>query len=129
MPPKTSRLPRIGLALLAAIILVFTLPAYANPLSNPGLANLSGDPASLGSVAGAFLGRQLTLALIAVYGVVKGTREPMFIGAFAIAAFNLHDAVMIFGFGAGGAGAIAGLVIGAIGVAIMISVMRSPRAA
>jgi hypothetical protein len=129
MPSITNRLPRIGLALLAVIILAFTLPAYANPLSNPGLASLSGDPATLGSVAGAFLGRQLTLALIAVYGVIKGTKEPMLIGAFAIAAFNLHDAVMIFAFGAAGAGAIAGLVLGVIAIAIMAAVLRQDRAA
>jgi len=46
------------LALLALVMLAFTLPAYLDTSNNPGLANLTGEAASLGSVAGAFLAAQ-----------------------------------------------------------------------
>ena len=115
---------RILLGLLALLILFFTLPAYANPLSNPGLATLTGEAATLGSVAGLFLGRQLALALIALYGAVKGTTQPMLIGGFAMAFFNLHDGVFLLLFGEGGPGAIAGFVIGGLGLVVMVMTMR-----
>ncbi|SHH14487.1 hypothetical protein SAMN05444003_2170 [Cognatiyoonia sediminum] len=50
---------RALLGVLALILLVFTVPAYIDTANNPGLANLNGEVASLGSVAGAFLARQL----------------------------------------------------------------------
>ena len=115
---------RVVLGALAAILLLFTLPAYIDTANNPGLANLSGEAASLGSVAGAFLARQLGLALIAAYGAVNGTAQPMLIGAFGVAFFNLHDAVFLTLLGAGGAGAIAGLVIGGLALLVMIAVWR-----
>ena len=81
--------------------------------------------ASLGSVAGAFLGRQVGLALIALYGAIRGTAQPMLIGAFAIAFFNLHDAVLLSVFGSGGPGAIAGLVLGVLALVVMLGVYRN----
>ena len=119
---------RVLLGLLALVLLAFTLPAYANTANNPGLANLSGEVATLGSVAGAFLARQLGLTLIAVYGAIKGTTQPVLLGAFAVAFFNLHDAVFLTLFGAGGAGAIAGVILGALGILIMVVVSRGNRA-
>ena len=115
---------RALLALLAVVMLVFTLPAYMDPMSNPALANLSGAAASLGSVAGAFLARQLGLALIALYGAIHGATQPMLIGAFGIAFLNLHDAVFLSSFGNVGPGAIAGLVLGGLAVVVMVIVWR-----
>lgn len=125
---KHSLLSRILLGVLALIILLFTLPAYLNPASNPGLANLSGEVATLGSVAGAFLGRQLVIALIAAYGAINGTTQPMLIGAFGMAFFNLHDAVFLSTFGTFGPGAIAGIVIGGLALGIMLLVSRAKAA-
>ena len=118
---------RLLLGALALVIFFFTLPAYPNPTSNPGLASLTGEAATLGSLAGAFLGRQLTLALIAAYGAFKGTTQPMIIGAFGIGFFNIHDAFFLSVFGAGGAGAIAGVVLGVFGLGLMWMVMRSAK--
>lgn len=42
------------LGLLAVVMLLFTLPAYLNTSPIPGLANLTAETASSGSVAGAF---------------------------------------------------------------------------
>ena len=112
------------LGILAVVMLVFTLPAYMDTSTNPGLANLSGEVASLGSVAGAFLGRQLGLALIALYGAVHGATQPVLIGAFAIAFLNLHDAVFLSAFGNIGPGAIAGLVLGVLAVLVMLLARR-----
>lgn len=115
---------RIGLGVLAALILLTTLPAYMNPTSNPGLASLAGESATLGSVAGLFLGRQLTIALIAVYGAIKGTTQPLLIGAFGIAFFNFHDAIFVSAFAGVKPGAIIGLVIALLGFGIMWMVHR-----
>lgn len=115
---------RALLGLLALVMLLFTLPAYIDTANNPGLANLNGEVASLGSVAGAFLARQLGLALIAFYGAVKGTTQPVLIGAFAIAFLNLHDAVFLSAFGTFGPGAIAGVVLGLLAIVVMILTRR-----
>ena len=115
---------RILLALLALVIFAFSLPAYMDPSANPALARLSPENASLGSVAGAFLGRQVGLALIALYGAIRGTTQPMLIGAFAIGFFNLHDAFFLGTFGAGGPGAIAGIILGLLALAVMFGVFR-----
>lgn len=121
---KQGVLARGLLGLLAVVMLVFTLPAYGNTSNNPALANLSDDTASLGSVAGAFLARQFGLALIALYGAIRGTREPMLIGAFAIAFLNLHDALFLTSYGNIGPGAIAGAVLGAVACGVMLLVWR-----
>ena len=115
---------RALLGVLALILLVFTVPAYIDTANNPGLANLSGEVASLGSVAGAFLARQLALVLIAVYGALNGTKQPVMIGAFGIGFFNLHDAVFLSLLGEGGAGAITGLVIGGLAFAVVFMAAR-----
>ena len=115
------------LGLLAVVMLLFTLPAYLNTSANPGLANLTGDTASLGSVAGAFLARQLGLALIALYGAWNGTTQPVLIGAFAIAFLNLHDAVFLSAFGTFGPGAIAGLILGSLAVVVIVQTRRGVR--
>ena len=115
------------LGLLAVVMLLFTLPAYLNTSANPGLANLTGEAASLGSVAGAFLARQLGLALIALYGALNGTTQPVMIGAFAIAFLNLHDAVFLSAFGNVGPGAIAGLALGGLAVVVMVLTWRGAR--
>ncbi|MEO1638053.1 MAG: hypothetical protein AAFU41_02240 [Pseudomonadota bacterium] len=115
------------LGLLAVVMLLFTLPAYLNTSANPGLANLTGEAASLGSVAGAFLARQLGLALIALYGALNGTTQPVMIGAFAMAFLNLHDAVFLSAFGNVGPGAIAGLVLGGLAVVVMVLTWRGAR--
>lgn len=112
------------LGVLALVMLLFTLPAYMDTSSNPGLANLSGEAASLGSVAGAFLARQLALALIALYGAVNGTTQPVLMGAFGIAFLNLHDAVFLTAFGNIGAGAIAGFVLGILALVVMLLARR-----
>lgn len=125
---KQGLLTRGLLALLALIMLVFTLPAYGDTANNPALANLSGDTASLGSVAGAFLARQLALALVALFGAIKGTRESMLIGAFGIAFLNLHDAVFLTSFGNFGPGAIAGLVLGGLSLTVILLTWRKGAA-
>jgi len=127
-PSKSPLWARLALGVLALIIAAFTLPAYLDTSSNPALAMLSSETASLGSVAGAFLGRQLSLALIAAYGAIMGSKQPMLIGAFAIAFFNLHDAVLLSVFGAGGAGAIAGVVLGLAALAVFWQALRIPSA-
>lgn len=119
---------RIALGLLAAIIILFTLPAYMDPLKNPGLAALTGETATLGSVAGAFLGRQMAIALIALYGAVRGTTEPLLIGAFGIAFFNLHDAVFIAASRGILPGAIMGFVFFVLALVILWRVRRAASA-
>lgn len=116
------------LGLLAVVMLLFTLPAYLNTSANPGLGNLTGEAASLGSVAGAFLARQLGLALIAIYGALNGTTQPVLIGAFAMAFLNLHDAVFLSAFGNVGPGAIAGLILGGLAVFVLALAWRGARA-
>ena len=89
------KIARSLLALLGLVMLAFTLPAYGNPTSNPGLTALSGDALSLGMTAGAFLGRQLTLILIALIGAALGGRHLVAIGGFAMAFMNGHDAIFM----------------------------------
>ena len=115
------------LAFLALVMLVFTLPAYMDTSNNPALANLSGETASLGSVAGAFLARQLGLALVALYGAIKGPTQPLLIGAFGIAFLNLHDVVFLTSFGNFGAGAVAGFVLGILAVVVMFLTLRKSK--
>ena len=112
------------LGALALVMLFFTLPAYLNTANNPALAKLTGEVATLGSVAGSFLARQLALALIALYGAAKGTTPAIMIGAFGIAFLNLHDALFLSGSGNFGPGAFAGLVLGGLAVVVMILAQR-----
>ncbi len=65
---KNYLLPRILIGLMGLVMLAATIPAYGNPTSNPGLINLVDPALSLGETAGAFLGRQLTVILIALIG-------------------------------------------------------------
>lgn len=116
------------LGLLAVVMLLFTIPAYLNTSANPGLANLTGEAASLGSVAGAFLARQLGLTLIAMYGALNGTSQPVLIGAFAMAFLNLHDAIFLSAFGSGGPGAIAGVILGGLAVVVLVLTWREVKA-
>lgn len=110
--PKAFLVSRILLALLAIVMAAFTVPAYLDPTSNPGLSAVSGEALSLGSTAGAFLGRQLALIIIALVGAVSGHRLLVAVGGFGIAFMNGHDALLMGLFGgesmafAAGAGAV-----------------------
>ena len=115
------------LGLLAVVMLVFTVPAYLDTARNPALAVLSGEAASLGSVAGAFLARQLGLALIALYGALNGRPQAVLIGAFGIAFLNLHDAIFLTSFGNFGPGALAGLVLGVLAAVIIALTLRQSK--
>lgn len=125
---KDYLLPRILIGALAIVMAVFTLPAYSNPTSNPGLAELSGPALSLGSTAGAFLGRQLTLILIALTGAFAGQRHLVMIGGFAMAFMNGHDALFMGLMGGPADAAIAGLVFAIIAAIAVVLVWRKPAA-
>jgi hypothetical protein len=58
---------------------------------------------------------------------LKGTTQPVLIGAFAMAFLNLHDAVFLFAFGSGGPGAIAGLALGGLALIVMALAWREAR--
>ena len=124
MTTKHSLIVRGLLAILALVMLLFTLPAYFDVSNNPALANLTGEAASIGSGAGAFLARQLGLALIALYGAAHGGTQPVLIGAFAIAFLNLHDALFLTVFGTFGPGAIGGLILGVLAVTVFVLALR-----
>ena len=125
---KDYLIPRILIGLMALVMLAATIPAYGNPTSNPGLINLSGPALSLGETAGAFLGRQLTVILIALIGAVTGLRHLVMIGGFGMAFMNGHDAVLM-GL-VGGAdmqvAAIAGLVFAVLAALSVFLVWRAP---
>lgn len=120
--------PRILIGLLALVMAAFTLPAYGNPVSNPGLASLTGEAVSLGGTAGAFLGRQLTLITIALIGVIAGQRALVLIGGFAMLVMNGHDAFFMGLMGGASQAAIAGLVFAIIAAIAMVLVWRNPAA-
>lgn len=125
---KDYLLPRILIGLMALVMLAATIPAYGNPTSNPGLINLTGPALSLGETAGAFLGRQLTVILIALIGAVTGLRHLVMIGGFGMAFMNGHDAILM-GL-VGGAdmqvAAIAGLVFALLAAVSVGLVWRKP---
>lgn len=119
---------RILIGLMALVMLAATIPAYGNPTSNPGLINLSGQALGLGETAGAFLGRQLTVILIALIGAVTGLRHLVMIGGFGMAFMNVHDAVLMGLLGGPDfrVAAIAGLVFAIMGALAIILVWRKP---
>lgn len=121
-------IPRILIGLMALIMLAATLPAYGNPTSNPGLINLVAPALSLGETAGAFLGRQMTVILIALIGAASGLRHLVIIGGFGMAFMNGHDAVFMGLMGGPDfrVAAIAGLVFAILGVLAMLLVLRKP---
>ncbi len=125
---KQYLLPRILIGGLALVMLAFTLPAYPNPTSNPGLAELTGPALSLGGSAGAFLGRQLTLILIALIGAFVGQRHLVMIGGFAMMFMNGHDAIFMGLMGGPAEAAIAGLVFAIIAAVAIFLVWRKPDA-
>ena len=125
---KDYLVSRILIGLMALVMLAATIPAYGNPTSNPGLINLTGPALSLGETAGAFLGRQLTVILIALIGVVTGLRHLVMIGGFGMAFMNGHDAVLMWLLGGPDfrMAAIAGLVFAILGALAVILVWRNP---
>ena len=126
---KQYLLARILIGLLAVVMTAFTLPADSNPISNPGLAELTGPALSLGGTAGAFLGRQMTLILIALIGAVVGQRHLVMIGGFAMMFMNGHDAIFMGLMGGPAEAAIAGLVFAIIAAIAILLVWRKPAAA
>lgn len=121
---KQYLVPRILIALMAIAMAAATIPAYWNPTMNPGLANLTGPALSLGETAGAFLGRQLTLILIALIGAFSGNRYLVLIGAFGMFFMNAHDAVLMGLMGGPAAAAIGGLVFAIAAIVAIVLVLR-----
>jgi hypothetical protein len=123
---KTYLIPRILIGLMALAMAAATIPAYWAPNTNPGLVNLSGPALSLGETAGAFLGRQLTLIIIALVGAVSGQRQFVMIGAFGMMFMNGHDAIFM-GLGGGpSSAAIGGLVFAILAAVSIYLVWRAP---
>lgn len=125
---KSYLIPRILIGLMGLVMLGATIPAYGNPTSNPGLINLVDPALSLGETAGAFLGRQLTVILIALIGAVTGLRHLVMIGGFGMAFMNGHDALFMGLFGGSdfATAAIAGLVFAILGLLSVFLVWRAP---
>lgn len=125
---KDYLLPRILIGLMGLMMLVATIPAYGNPTSNPGLINLVDPALSLGETAGAFLGRQLTVILIALIGAITGLRHFVMIGGFGMAFMNGHDAIFMGLMGGPDfrVAGIAGLVFAILGVVSVVLVWRKP---
>jgi len=125
---KDYLVPRILIGLMALVMLAATLPAYGKPTTNPGLINLVDPALSLGETAGAFLGRQLTVILIAFIGAVTGLRHIVIMGGFGLAFMNGHDAVFMGLIGGVDfrSAAIAGLVFAILSVVAIVLVWRKP---
>ena len=123
---KPYLLPRILIGALALVMAAFTLPAYFNPTSNPGLSELAGPALSLGSTAGAFLGRQMTLIIISLIGAFVGQRHLVMIGGFSMMFMNGHDAIFMGLMGGPADAAIAGLVFAVIAAIAIFLVWRKP---
>lgn len=123
---KQYLIPRILIGLMGLVMLAATLPAYANPAMNPGLINLVDPALSLGETAGAFLGRQLTVILVALIGAVTGLRHMVIMGGFGMAFMNGHDAIFMGLLGGSDfrVAAIAGLVFAILGVVSIVLVLR-----
>ena len=125
---KNHMLPRVLIGLMGLVMLAATLPAYFNPTMNPGLINLVDPALSLGETAGAFLGRQLTVILIALVGAYTGLRHLVIIGGFGMAFMNGHDAIFM-GLAGGPdfqVAAIAGLAFAVLGAVSVYLVWRKP---
>ena len=123
---KQYLIPRVLIGLMGLVMAAATLPAYGNPTSNPGLINLVDPALSLGETAGAFLGRQMTVILIALIGAFTGVRQLVMIGAFGMMFMNGHDAVFMGLIGGPdfAVAAIAGLVFAALGALSIFLVWR-----
>lgn len=121
---KQYLVARILIGLMALVMLAATIPAYWNPTSNPGLTEITGPAASLGMTAGAFLGRQLTLIIIALIGAFVGQRHLVMIGGFAMMFMNGHDAIFMGLMGGPQSAAMAGLVFAIIGAIAIVLVWR-----
>ena len=125
---KTYLIPCVLIGLMALAMAAATLPAYGNVTMNPGLANITGEAASLGETAGAFLGRQLTLILIALIGAVSGQRLLLIIGAFGMMFMNGHDAIFMGLMGGPAVAAIGGLAFALLAALSIFLVLRKPAA-
>ncbi|XPF95983.1 hypothetical protein ACM9HF_08220 [Colwellia sp. RE-S-Sl-9] len=123
---KQYIVPRILIALMALAMAAATIPAYTNPTFNPGLADLVGNALSLGETAGAFLGRQLTLIIIALIGAVIGKRDLVMIGGFGMMFMNGHDAIFMGLMDGPMAAAIGGLIFSIIAAVAIFLVWRTP---
>lgn len=120
------KLPRIIIGVMGLIMAAATLPAYFNPTMNPGLTELVEPAVSLGFTAGAFLGRQLTLIIIALIGAVTGQRHLVMMGGFAMMFMNAHDAIFMGLLGGPMIPAIAGLVFAIMGAVAIYLVWKTP---
>ena len=123
---KQYLLPRILIGVMALIMLAVTFPSYFNPNMNPGLAIVTGDAVSLGQAAGAFLGRQMTVIIIALIGAFVGHRHLVLIGAFGMMFMNGHDAIFMGTQGGPASAAIGGLVFAIIAAVAIVLVRRNP---
>ncbi|MCY4180382.1 MAG: hypothetical protein OXC60_06240 [Litoreibacter sp.] len=128
---KQYLVPRILIGLMALVMAAATIPAYGNPTSNPGLTNLVDPALSLGETAGAFLGRQMTVILVALIGAVTSLRHLVMIGGFGMMFMNGHDAILMGLLGGPdfAVAAIAGLVFAALGALSIFLVWRQRPAA
>lgn len=128
---KQYLVPRILIGLMALVMAAATIPAYGNPTSNPGLINLVDPALSLGETAGAFLGRQMTVILIALIGAVTGLRHLVMIGGFGMMFMNGHDAILMGLLGGPdfSVAATAGLVFATLGALSIFLVWRQRPAA
>ncbi len=115
---------RLILGLAALLMAALTVPAYFNPSINPALASLPTEFQALGSTAGLFLGRQLTLILIALYAAAVGGRLPLLFGGFAMTFLNGHDAVLAVLFDGETAAAVAGAILALAGIVVLFLANR-----
>ena len=124
---NTLLIARIIITALAVLMALFTLPAYLDPVTNPGLATLTGEALSLGNTAGAFLGRQLTVIIIALIGAFVGHRYLVAMGGFGLAFMNGHDTFFMGLFGGSTFAAGAGAVIAILGILVIVLALRTPE--
>lgn len=123
---KQYLVPRILIGLMALAMAVATIPAYVNPTMNPGLSSVTGAALSLGETAGAFLGRQLTLIIIALLGATSGKRLLVIVGALGLMLMNGHDAIFMGLMGGPASAAMGGLAFAIISAIALFLVFRQP---